>query len=1236
MAKNEAKIKFTADTQRFTQELKSVNSSLSSLRAAMALNESAFKNTGDKAEYLKNKQKILSQELEQSKAKQEALNGKLEAAVSIYGENSEEAQQWATKLTRAQREEEELKAALSECNAEIDEQAAAEEKAQSPLEQLNTKIAEQKSELAKLKTEYANVVLAQGKDSAEAQELKGKIDALNRELDENEEQLRDVTDATDDAGEATDQTGSKWTVAKQILADLASDGLRLIIDKLKDAAREVVNLGMEFTSSLSNVQALSGATTSEMAALESAAKELGRSTVFSASQVSDAFGYMALAGWDTSDMLAGIDGVLNLAAAGNMDLARASDIVTDNLTAFGLSAEDSGKFVDQMSYAMANSNTDVEQLGEAYKNVASTASSLGYSVEDTTAVLMTMANAGVKGSEAGTGLSTIMTRLATDTKGCATELEKYGVEVYDQNGNMNDLSDILNGVALCWNDLTQEEQASLAKTIAGTSQYSKFQTIMSGLSDEAGNAGMSFNDYKIALENCEGTADSLSSTMQDNLGGDLKALDSAAEGLGLQLFEYFEGDLRGAAQLATDAINGLTDAITPQRTELTGYIEEVEAANEQVQALIDKAQGSIDQGNMDVTELEAYQEVLEELAGKTDLNVYQQAQLRDAVEHLKGSVPGLTEAFDEEKGVLNLTNEELTDMFNNAKALAVQNSLLKAQSEAMDAYTQAVVNQAMANGVAEQAQKNLNDATAQYGDLSEEEIRVLGQYNSEVGNAQYELGKATTAQEEANQAVADAQGTLDQIEQALPGVAEQFGLTSDALDKTAESAEDAGEAAGEAEQPIEDLGNTSEEAAKEAEEAAKAIVQAYTDMRDSIRDSMQNSVSFMDEFSGGAEITAEEIKANLESQISGIQNWSANMQRLSAEAGSGMRQEMYDALVQMGPESANLVQALVDSLEGNTPLFEEICNDWATAMDLSQDADLLASGTAAGANYASYLSTGITDGSGDVQSSVETVVSDAASKADTSSAAESASKGLTTNMQNSLLGASGAILLQSAIMKAAVTGAMSGIKQSTDENMGSFKNAIDSAMTSAVGSISTNMSSMEGAVSRSMGNMRSDVSSSMTSIGNMLNTRLPSPSVTDHVSGTVSGMRSKVQAYVNDMRNALGVTLRGPNIQTPHFSMYGEFNAKTKTVPHVSVSWYAKGAIFQQPTIFGTQFGPMGVGEAGPEAVLPIERLKDFVADAMDSIGGSRVTNVYMTVEGTRDPDAWGVEFAQMVKHELM
>ncbi|WP_347736276.1 phage tail tape measure protein [Faecalibacterium prausnitzii] len=237
----------------------------------------------------------------------------------------------------------------------------------------------------------------------------------------------------DEAGEGAKGFGEKSVEALETVeATLATVGISKALGEIRDAYMDCVNTAGDFEASMSNVEALSGATGEELTALSDKAKEMGATTKFTAGESADALSYMALAGWDTQSMLDGISPVLNLAAAANMDLAQASDIVTDYLTAFGLKASDTTHFVDVMAYAMANSNTDVIQLGEAYKACAATATSLGYSVEETTAVLATMANAGVKGGEAGTALNAIFTRLATNTKECGDTLAEYGVQIYLQ------------------------------------------------------------------------------------------------------------------------------------------------------------------------------------------------------------------------------------------------------------------------------------------------------------------------------------------------------------------------------------------------------------------------------------------------------------------------------------------------------------------------------------------------------------------------------------------------------------------------------------------------------------------------------------------------------------------------------------------------------------------------------------------------------------------------------------
>lgn len=361
---------------------------------------------------------------------------------------------------------------------------------------------------------------------------------LETEVDKLKDQQVDLKKTMDEAGEGAKGFGEKSVEALETVeATLATVGISKALGEIRDAYMDCINTAGDFEASMSNVEALSGATGEELTALSDKAKEMGATTKFTAGESADALSYMALAGWDTQSMLEGISPVLNLAAAANMDLAQASDIVTDYLTAFGLKASDTTHFVDVMAYAMANSNTDVIQLGEAYKACAATATSLGYSVEETTAVLATMANAGVKGGEAGTALNAIFTRLATNTKECGDTLAEYGVQIYDAHGNMQSLSSILTGMAGIWDTLTDQEQANLAKVIAGTNQYSKLQTIMAGCSEAAAEGGQSFADYTAALNDCAGSADKMAGTMLDNMNGRLTLMQSAADGLKIAIGE---------------------------------------------------------------------------------------------------------------------------------------------------------------------------------------------------------------------------------------------------------------------------------------------------------------------------------------------------------------------------------------------------------------------------------------------------------------------------------------------------------------------------------------------------------------------------------------------------------------------------------------------------------------------------------------------------------------------------
>lgn len=421
---------------------------------------------------------------------------------------------------------------------------------QASIEKTNAALNKQQNELNELESDLEAAGIDTKNLGSESQRLESEMDDL----------IQAEREAGDEADEFGDESSDAFTAAGQALA---AAGITRALKEVYDGFMECVNAAGDFQAEMSYVEALSGASGDEMNQLSQMAKDMGAQTKFSAQESASAFSYMALAGWETESMLAGIEPVLNLAAAANMDLATASDIVTDYLTAFGLTANDTSGFVDKMAYAMSHSNTDVEQLGEAYKACAATAKSMGYSVEEVTAVLMTMANAGIKGGEAGNALNAVMTRLATDTKGCASALEEYGVHVYDTEGNMQSLSSILTGISSIWGDLTDQQQANIAKTIAGVNHYSDLQTIMSGCSEEAAKTGQSFSDYAEQLENCSGAAGKMANTMLDNMNGELTIMKSAFEGLTIAVGEQF-------TPMLSDLYSELADVFAAT----TGFVED--------------------------------------------------------------------------------------------------------------------------------------------------------------------------------------------------------------------------------------------------------------------------------------------------------------------------------------------------------------------------------------------------------------------------------------------------------------------------------------------------------------------------------------------------------------------------------------------------------------------------------------------------------------------------------------
>ena len=319
----------------------------------------------------------------------------------------------------------------------------------------------------------------------------------------------------------------------------------------------VTKVGADFESAMSEVSAISGATGEDLDALTQKAKEMGASTKFSASESAEAFKYMAMAGWETSDMLDGISGVMNLAAASGEDLAEVSDIVTDAITAFGLQASDSAHFADVLAAASNSANTNVAMLGGSFKYVAPVAGALGYSIEDVSVALGMMANSGIKAEMAGRSLRLMLSRLASPTQDVEEAFEQLGLSASEAltnaDGSMKPLSETIEILRGSMSGLDEATKASVASGIAGTEA-------MSGLLAIVNSSDADFEKLTESIANADGTAQRMAETMEDNLEGAITIMKSAVEGFGISLYETFSVKAKDGVKTLTDYISRLQKA----------------------------------------------------------------------------------------------------------------------------------------------------------------------------------------------------------------------------------------------------------------------------------------------------------------------------------------------------------------------------------------------------------------------------------------------------------------------------------------------------------------------------------------------------------------------------------------------------------------------------------------------------------------------------------------------------
>ena len=380
-------------------------------------------------------------------------------------------------------------------------------------------------------------------------------------LSESTESLGDSVDGLGDGdglenlGESADEAGASMGEAEGKANSLADSLKKLfavismaaVLSQVGKYASDAIDIGKDYTAMMSEVQALSGATGSDLALLQNTAREYGATTVFSATEAAEALKYMSLAGWDAQQSSSALGGVLNLAAASGMELGQASDMVTDYLSAFGMEAQDSAYFADMLAYAQANSNTSAAQLGEAYRNSAANLNAAGQDVETVTSMLEAMANQGYKGSEAGTALTAVMRDITNNMEDGAIKIGETSVAVSDAQGNFRDLTDILLDVEKATNGMGEADRAAaLGATFTADSTKGLNLMLNEGVENIA--------RYEEALRGSTGAAEDMADTMNDNLNGDMANMNSAFEEMQLQTFEAMEEPMREGVQYLTNTI----------------------------------------------------------------------------------------------------------------------------------------------------------------------------------------------------------------------------------------------------------------------------------------------------------------------------------------------------------------------------------------------------------------------------------------------------------------------------------------------------------------------------------------------------------------------------------------------------------------------------------------------------------------------------------------------------------
>lgn len=1061
-------------------------------------------------------------------------------------------------------------------------------------ETLRSTISKQEDTLQQLKQRYVDVATEQGETSDEARELARQIQDLSSELHENKTKLSDAeyaADKLDNSLEEVESSAKKaddgFTMFKATLANLAADAIMRAVDGIKNLAGNVIELGQNFTSTMSEVSAISGATGEDFEKLEACAREYGATTVFSASNAAEALKYMSLAGWDADQSTSALGGVLNLAAASGMELGAASDMVTDYLSAFAMEAGDAAYFADLLSYAQSHSNTTAEALGEAYKNCAANLNAAGQDVETVTSLLEGMANQGYKGSEAGTAMAAIMRDITNGMKDGAIKIGETSVAVMDAQGNFRDLTDILTEVEAATNGMGDAERAvALSSTFTADSTKGLNLILNEGMDKIAG--------YEEELRGASGSAEEMANIMNDNLSGDVAAMNSAFEELGLKIYDALESKLRAGVQF-------ITNGVIPAIEWLGGHIPEVTIAVSGLGAVI----AAMNWGT---------------ISSKI-------AMVKGALVKLAAALGGVSLPAIAIIAVITAVALAFTNLWKNNeefrnKITAIWDGI-KAK---FDEFGQGIVDR-------------LNALGFEFEDITEV-MKAVWDGFCEVLAPIFE-GVFQQISNILNEALDILTGLFDIFagiftgdwDMVWQGVQEVFGAVWDFVVATFENwistfTSLADTVLGWFGTDWETVWTNVKTFFSDTWNAISSFFSGIlTGIKTFFTDTWNAIVSF---FSGilsgiyssvtGTMTEIHDTFTNIWDSITGFLSGAWETIKNIVTVGIMAVKEIISAAFQIITLPFRFIwENCKDTVLSIWETIKSVIGEKIDAVKEKITTVTTAISNVASAAWnvisstASSLWEGIKgtigskiDAAKEKVSTATSAITSVASSAwsSVSSTASSLWNTISSTVSSKISAASSAVSSATSTITSVASSAWSSVSSTASSQWESIRSTISSKLSSAKSTVSSLMSGITSAMSSGLSSALSTVSGKFSSIYSTISSKMSA--ARDAVGNAISALKSK-----------FNFSWSLPHLKLPHVSISGSFSINPPSVPHFGISWYKDGGILTRPTIFGAAGNNLlAGGEAGAEAVVPLATLWDKLETMITSVFNTASTTGGSSGEG--------------------